>query len=563
MPIVGNGDTVSALETVGVDTGMGPILALREPQRFVVEIQYTDGAVDEFFPFNLLRQSFLMENHSLGLYLVTPNPSRRIARLRLRDRMSNGAFFLFAATWNSKRPLFPNIAWSGMSLPSVGTPRNPTAAPAQARREGERLILENTYYRFEFSAEQNLRLREAWDKYAGAQLLAGPQGENLFSCELSGFAHGLPVTRKVQMDDFQISQLALNEHRVDLWLASRDPTFPLSVRFELTVDDTPGLEAALTMENTGAAPLSVDLTFPQLSDLHLGRAEDTYYLFPRGAAILSNADQDLEAAYDDNLPLQFMDIFNPLMNDGFGVLVKDTESLPKVFRLSKRQDQTGLAVSYSYPVSGPSAYRQAIRLEPQEKFQTPRVALLVHGGDWRPAFRTYRDWVRTWYNPLPLKNWFRQVFNMRRDYPLGGTGKLFDLATNQYTLDQLIHEGREFGGIDMIDISGWAYSPRYGRVGDYNHFALGGLENFKQSIARAQSEEVAVGLYTEGYLVDLNSQVGEQYARAWQIIDRLGVPQAWPGADSEVFECPYAKGWQEYMAATAGRVLRETGAKAF
>jgi hypothetical protein len=158
MPIVGIGDTVSALDVAGVDTGKAPILALREPQRFVVEVQYTDGAVDEFFPFNLLRQSFLMENHSLGLYLVTPDPSRRISRLRLRDRMSNGAFFLFAATWNSKRPLFPNIAWSGMSLPPVGTPRNPTPAPTQARREGERVILENTYYRFEFSAEKNLRL---------------------------------------------------------------------------------------------------------------------------------------------------------------------------------------------------------------------------------------------------------------------------------------------------------------------------------------------------------------------------------------------------------------------
>ena len=47
------------------------------------------------------------------------------------------------------------------------------------------------------------------------------------------------------------------------------------------------------------------------------------------------------------------------------------------------------------------------------------------------------------------------------------------------------------------------------------------------------------------------------------MIDRLGHPRAWAGASSEVFECPYAKGWQDYLAATAARVVSETGAKAF
>ena len=364
------------------------------------------------------------------------------------------------------------------------------------------------------------------------------------------------------MGDFKLANLDVAGNRVTFSLSSPDSTLPLDARLELTMDDSSRLEAMLTLENAGAAPLRVDLTFPEL-EVRLGEADDTYYLFPQGAAVLSNADQKLESAYSGNAPLQFLDVFNPRQNVGWAVLVQDATLRAKVFSLDKRGERTTMGVSYSYPVEGPGNYRQAILLAPGQQFQAPPVGLLVHSGDWRPAFRAYGDWVKPWYHPLPRKDWWARVFNVRRDYPVGGTGTLFDMATNHYTLEKLISEGREIGGADMIDISGWAYSPRYGRVGDYGHFALGGLDDFKQSIARAQSQGVPVGLYTEGYLVDLNSLIGEQRGREWQMADRLGNRRAWAGASSEVFECPYAKGWQDYLAATAARVVSETGAKAF
>ena len=559
----GIGDTVSALEVSGVDSGKGLIQALREPERFDVAVEYSDGAVDQCFPFNLLRQAFVMENHSLGLYLVTADSSRPIARLKLRDHMSNGAFFLFGTTLNLQRPLFPGVQWTGASPPNVPAANSLPARSVEATRAPDGLVMENAIYRYEFSAAKTFRLLHVLNKFSGTDMLGDPQRGSLFSCGVSSFARGLPVTKTFYMDDFDLASLAVAGDRVTASLVAPDSTLPLKVQLTLTADDSSTLDAGLTLENAGPTPLHVDLTFPELRDVRLGETDDTYYLFPRGAAVLSNADQKLEATYSDNAPLQFLDVFNPRQNAGWGLLVKDISLRAKVFSLNKQGERATLAVSYSYPVEGPGNYRQAILLAPGERFEAPSAGLLVHWGDWRPAFRAYRDWVKTWYHPLPRKDWFANVFSVRRDYPIGGTGKLFDMAANHYTIEKLITEGQEIGGADMIDISGWAYSPRYGRVGDYCHFTLGGLDDLKQSIARSQSQGVPVGLYTEGYLDDLNSLIGEQYGREWQMVDRQGTPRAWAGAGSEVFECPYAKGWQDYMSATAARVVSETGAKAF
>jgi len=258
-----------------------------------------------------------------------------------------------------------------------------------------------------------------------------------------------------------------------------------------------------------------------------------------------------------------MDVFNPRENSGLGIMIEDADLHPKMLSLEKQGERESMAVSYSYPVDGPGNAVESITIDPHAKFEAPAAVLLVHNGDWRPMFRAYRDWANTWYHSLPRKEWFERVFTVRRDYPVGGTGKLFDIAANRYTLDKLIAEGKQIGGIDMIDISGWAYSPRYGRVGEYRDFTLGGRENFRQNIAQAESQGIPVGLYTEGYLVDLNSLIGEQHGKEWQMANRLGTPRAWPGASSEVFECPYAKGWQDYMSASAARALTDTGAKAF
>jgi len=154
------------------------------------------------------------------------------------------------------------------------------------------------------------------------------------------------------------------------------------------------------------------------------------------------------------------------------------------------------------------------------------------------------------------------VFLCRRDYPIGGTGYLFDPASQQYTFARLIAESQEdFGGIDLVDISGWAYSEQYGRVGEYERYELGGKENLRSGIAESHERRVPVGLYLEGYLLDPRSQAGRQSGREWQIIGADGQPKTWQG-NQEQFMCPLASGWQTFLSQTLSHVARDTGADA-
>ncbi len=118
-----------------------------------------------------------------------------------------------------------------------------------------------------------------------------------------------------------------------------------------------------------------------------------------------------------------------------------------------------------------------------ETYRAPESAV-VHGGDWRQGFAPIASGCLPGTGPPGRPEWLRCAFSARRDYPIGGTGHLFDMLKNCYTFSNLIGDGEAFGGIDFIDISGWAQSDAVGRVGDYP-IELGGADDLRRNIALA------------------------------------------------------------------------------
>jgi hypothetical protein len=227
----------------------------------------------------------------------------------------------------------------------------------------------------------------------------------------------------------------------------------------------------------------------------------------------------------------------------------DVEGRDKVFRLKK----TGATVAVEVD--------HRVHLEPGETWRAPEVRVAFHGGDWREGFSAYRGWVASWYKPRgPRPAWLRSAFWARRDYPVGGTGKLYDVKQGRYTFDALIKDGRAFGGIDFIDISGWAMSETVGRVGDYP-IELGGAADLARAIAEARDEGVPTGLYFEGYLIDKRSEAGKLLQERSQLIDKNGKGVWWAGGEAtEFFACPYEPQWRAYLARRVAEVAAEVGA---
>ncbi len=311
--------------------------------------------------------------------------------------------------------------------------------------------------------------------------------------------------------------------------------------------ETGGRRLSLVVTNVSATPQEFTLTFPSVAISPTTDANDLYYLFPRQGAVISRADRVLEATYSGIFPLQFMDVFSPGANSGASVIVCDTSGRWKKFRLRKSGATVHVEVDH------------LVRLAPGETYSPPDARITQHGGDWREGFEAYRNWLKTWYKAGHHPEWLQSSFWARRDYPVGGTGRLFDTRRNRYTFDEFIKDGQTFGGIDFIDISGWALSQTLGRVGDYP-IELGGADDLRRNVTAARKANIPTGLYFEGYLIDKNSRVGRSHGEAWQLIDEKGNGQWWKGGSPELFVCPYVRAWQQYMADRVTSVAREVGA---
>lgn len=311
-----------------------------------------------------------------------------------------------------------------------------------------------------------------------------------------------------------------------------------------------GLSLSLTLTNTGDRDADIVLSFPSLSIQVSNDSEDVSYLFPQKVAVISSHDASLSAEYGPNFLLQFTDVFSVHSGCGAAVIIQDIRGVPKSFSLNKDNSLVSDRTEYH------------VRIAPHQTYTPPPVSVVLHNGDWRAGFNAYRRWVSSWYAPhTPHPAWLQRSLYMRRDYPLGGSGLLFDEDRNRYTFRRLIQEGQAFGGIDFIDISGWALSNMYGRVGDYP-IELGGAEDLRANIHLAQSEHVPTGLYFEGYLVDKNSEVGRTHGAEWQLTGKDGKGLWWPHGSPEMFICPYVPAWQAYLSNRMATVARQTGAEA-
>jgi hypothetical protein len=304
---------------------------------------------------------------------------------------------------------------------------------------------------------------------------------------------------------------------------------------------------SLVLTNVSKAPQTLVLVFPSVSVRPAADPDDVYYLFPRPGAVIARDERRLEAVYSSAFPLQFLDVFAPAANRGACLVVRDAGGRGKRFRLNKSGATVEAEVEYR------------VRLAPGETFRAPDAQVTLHGGDWREGFEIYRKWLKTWRRPAgPPPAWLGSAFWARRDYPVGGSGRLFDVSRNRYTFEELIRDGEAFGGIDFIDISGFSLTKSVGRVGDYT-IELGGPQDLRRNIAGAEQANIRTGLYFAGYHIDKNSKIGRRFGKSWQLVDEKGRGRWWEG-EVELWVCPHIPAWRRFLAGRMAAVAREVGA---
>lgn len=516
--------------------------SIRSPHELTVHLDYTDGTTASALPWSVAKQGWRVEQHP-GVHSVALDPDKTLARIRLEDKMSYGQVFLLAASVNRSRQASLIPAPSGQILETACHDR-PRSTATTVRREGNLLIIENAWLRLAASVQAGLHLK----KLAIVPLNRTVVSETSPSTPLLDVldAQGRPV-------QLMLREMKTNRHDAStLTELTWSVDDARSVQLRLDATDDGQLRLTPRLVNSGTADWQATVRCPQLGGCRIAEnAADRWYLFATPIAIIDRRPIESENAYGGlSYPLQFMDLFARHAGGGIGLMVEDTEFVAKSFRL-KQDDQETHA----------SAIFPDINVKSGEQVALPTCVLFCHLGDWHEAFNRYRTMIRTLAG-VPAGRCMADLFYCRRDYPLGGTDYLYNVRERHYTPDDLIQESSAgFGGIDMIDVSGWAYHEKTGRVGEYRTNDLGGLPVLREGAEIANRARVLMGLYFEGHLIDRRCDLAATALPAWQSIGRDGKPRWWSG-EMEFFTCPGHPKWQKALSSAIADVAAETGVDA-
>jgi len=519
--------------------GGGRLKAIGDVDRFRLRLQYDDGTADECLPWNISAGRFGAIEGAQVL-VAAADGAKRLRQIVVCDGTRQGAFAVAACS--------ARIAGErGFSQALEETPPLVHRSPAVPQSPLQRIELSGKKLDF---ASGDLAAEIAWEglpswqrleqRTSGWDLLPGPN-------PLVGLTvDGKPIVSA----SFQLQDLS----------ATAD-----SCTAQYSIGDAPGLSLTVTVEpagigslavrasvaNQGPQPRRVSLVAPRLGPYRLSAdALAAHYLVPKRGAAFDNRPCNYRERYCGLFPLQFLDTFSPADGRGLSLRTEDTDCAWKHYLLEKTDADFNVAVEYAEQT-----------LSPHERFQTPRAVIQLTDGFWLRGFSAYRDWLQTVYQPAaPRQPWFREVFNFRQRF-LHWLDPLYD--GQQIHLQRAVDEAvREFGGIDYLHLFDWGncgpHGRIYGRTGDYSPFDFlqGGQAALRDAIAGVQRQGIPVGLYIEGYLLDERGKLGQQFGKAWQLIDAAGRGARWPDS-SEIDICSYVPAWREVQASTYADKVRQ------
>jgi uncharacterized protein DUF6259 len=525
------------------------INAVDETERLFIDIFYSDKSCERFFPARISSGLHRIPNNTFSALAFPADPNKIINEINIHDLSDGGLFSLAAITLNVSGDPFYDEAFK-IPDPLVINPADipPYQAPVVSFTSPT-LIMKNRFFMIQFNLSEGFSIEEYTSLFTDHKILN--ERTKLFSGTINDFYFTslsfAPSSLNIISEDSTTTAV------IDVSMKGYEEN--IQGTLNITIDESPEINFSMKLKNNGNSPYPFELIFPDISGITLGNISDNlYYAYPEQTFITGNREINISTPYSGLFPMQFMDLFNPEKGWGIYLLVKDLKLIRKNFHLMKNGNSASFSIKYpTLPGVGFPA---------NEELEIAPFSLALHTGDWHQALNAYQKWASTWYKPRsPRQNWFRDIYSCRRDYPSIGTWYLYDKILDKYTMQKELDNAKRYlGGADMIDISSWGASSTYGRVGEYLLYEQGGLENFRSEIAIAQDQDTPVGLYIEGYLLDDRCTIYGEHGDEWNMIDKNG--EVIKSGDHEIFICPFASDWQDFMKDLYSTVYSDTNTSA-
>jgi len=430
------------------------------------------------------------------------------------------------------------------------------------------IVIENDACRIVFDSE-NGGLRQILNRHLGDACLKGGSAEampfRIYVDPTKEFEIGLNDKFQLVFEDPETmtattlmpGNCELVETRQDDGLVLRYRGEGLETRLQVRLDARQGVsDWSLRISNAGDKPREILVCFPYLEGVRLGpdpsgnlaTAMDqggvTVPAWERAGGVLGESNQ---------MSMQWHAIWDPVTRSALGLIFMDPDVHPKRLVLK----EPGIALHHFPPV----------RLGPGEVLDLPPVRVLVYEGDWRPAARTYRAWYNTAYDSFEPPEWFRRSNGSTgRHFKKGGPGITGDYEI-QYALESFrdLPAARIRSPLDNWELAFFSHRcmiPDVHTDGDnIVREDMGGAEALREGIAGCQSLGFYTTLYVEGYIVSKESDLARTgKAERWAVMQKDG-SRTGPYAKQGFYHmCPGCVEWQDHLADSVRRLLRETGA---
>jgi len=520
------------------------------PTKFLATLHYADGTAVEQMPYCVDTGDYGIWR-GLHVYALTADPARAIDRISIHDGATYNRFLLIAATASDVTGLMPELPGEAWATPAgeEPQPREPSVREIDPDDAGGALVgviqARNTGGSLAFDPRIGCSLIGLGNARHPQAAFTTGRGEALFAVReefTTWDGRDFEAVERTVADDHAVLTFHSDEARAEVQITIR----PL---------DGDEVELGLQVRNLADEARRLDIIFPRVTLASDGPAEDLWYLYPAMAVAWSNRDRVLRRSHAGYFPVQFMDVYDRREGGGVYLMTRDTEGLVRQYVLAKNGAEATQSVEYQYQNFGADETREY-----------PSTYLGVHGGDWRVAWDRYRDWLRTWQQPMvPRSDWFRRVWNFRTSWVKFFKGDTWiDPDTGRYRTQEMIARDTElFGPVDMNHFFDWRQSEEYGRWGDYNHFdEIGGLDAFRQMISDHHAAGIRVGLYLDVYLCSKKSEIGQAHGEEWAVKRRDGTfTDGYSTPEDPVWNmCVWHPGWRDYLSTRCAEAAEMTGA---
>lgn len=319
----------------------------------------------------------------------------------------------------------------------------------------------------------------------------------------------------------------------------------------------------LRVINTSKTRRSFLVCFPLLDGIRPGPdpARDLATAMDQAGVIVPAWEREGGVFGESNqMSMQWHAVWDPVTKSAMALIFMDADAHPK--RLVLKEPRIEL---HHFP---------PVTLAPRAAHDLPPLRLLVYKGDWRPAARAYRTWHERAFAHVDPPAWFRESD--------GSTGVHFKKAEpgstaayrGQWVLDSFL----DLPAAHLqtpIDNAEYAFYCRTSMLmKDRSHIPhtdgeniiredMGGPEAMRQGIAGVHRLGLHATLYVEGYLMHEECSLAKAgKGKRWAIMHKDGTITGPYSKQGFYHVCPGATEYQDHLAATVARLLRETGADA-